>query len=101
MDKEHKKFIDDLIRQRDELLKEHPELRKVQEEIDTLLAPLGDNHLLRAQLLCKIMVETLKNRLIPAMQDLRDTVAKATKAVKKCKEEESILCFYNKKIENF
>lgn len=64
------KLINELLKERDELLRSHPELLKYQLEIDKKLAGISDP-VQRAQLLFQALMVKLREELIPAQQELQ------------------------------
>lgn len=68
---EQEKLIQDLLKERDELLRKHPELLKVQLEIEASLAEI-DDPVQRAQILFQKLLLKLKEEFIPAQKKLAE-----------------------------
>ena len=68
MDREER--INQLLKERDELLRNHPELRKMQMEIDQVLANVGSNPHRRARALHLILQEYVRTCFLPAMSSM-------------------------------
>lgn len=71
MDKDRDKYIKQLLKELDELLNTHPELRPLQEKIDKIKEEVGPDPMARAQAINKMLIDHLNNNLIPALQALQ------------------------------
>jgi capsule polysaccharide export protein KpsE/RkpR len=63
-------LIEALEKEREELLKANPDLKKYQDELDNALAGVTDP-LERAAILNQLLVDKLAKELIPAMAELK------------------------------
>lgn len=74
--------LEALLREREELLALHPELRHMQSYIDSVLAKAGSDPEARAKAMYELMMDQYNQEFLPAMDDL-DKVKKAIKSRKK------------------
>lgn len=68
----NKKWLDSLLAERELLLAENPELRRLQEEIDSILDELNAAPEDRAEIAFTLMIEFFKSEFIPNLVDLND-----------------------------
>lgn len=62
--------LEQLLKEREELLKQNPELIELQKKIDLALLEVGDDPEARMILLTKMMMEKLRDELVPAVEEL-------------------------------
>lgn len=101
MDSAAKKRIGALLRERELLLKRRPELRKMQKEIDKVLEEIGDDPEKRSEVLNKMLVKLISEKLVPAILEFNKELKKATRLCRTKSEESLISKYYLKKISNF
>ncbi|MDA8792096.1 hypothetical protein N9N67_02550 [Bacteriovoracaceae bacterium] len=68
-----------LLQEREEFLKNNPELREFQEQIDRELEKIGDDPLSRAQKMNQMLIKKMSEELLPAMGALKKVKKKANK----------------------
>ena len=66
------KLLEELLKERDRLLKNFPELQILQFEIDELMGKVGDDPFERTLALNRLMINFLKENFIPGLQFLSD-----------------------------
>ena len=62
--------LEELLKDREELLKQNPELKELQKKIDLALLEVGDDPETRMILLTKLMMKQLQEELVPAVEEL-------------------------------
>jgi recombinational DNA repair ATPase RecF len=62
--------LEELLKDREEFLKQNPELREFQKKIDLALLEAGDDPHARMTVLVKMMMQQLGEELLPAVEEL-------------------------------
>lgn len=73
------KSLEELLRERDELLSNCPQLRPLQAEIDDQLAKVGNDPQKRIQVVLDMLKDIIVNEYEPAMRELEEVVEEQRK----------------------
>lgn len=76
MDDKSNKRIQELLRLKEELLRDNPELRAYQKEIDEALEKAGNDPIKRAEALNNMLIQLIEQKLAPALMKIRDKFIK-------------------------
>ena len=71
----------DLLDEREELLAKNPELIPLQNEINRKLNSAGPDHLKRAEIAYEMLIDTVKNDLVPEVEHLTKVIHENMKTI--------------------
>lgn len=68
------KSLQQLLKERDDLLSAYPKLKPLQAEIDARLKEVGDDPVQRIQVIHNMLDDIVKNELEPSINELNETI---------------------------